>query len=224
MKQLLLFLLVLVAGPCAAQIIGSKGPSATPKVLPYYSCTEPVSRQQHYADSLLGNLNKAQIPTHILYDRVVGLASLDVFNLVYNNPDTSNVSHFLQAYYELHAADYNNRHTDPCRQVLADNARHYQQQGIILLGALRYEFNYIDSNAVRNNQLRWDTQALSKLYDVPGRSASPYRLREVAVADRARRCAGRQHSWRCRKLSARPSLYFQQRRLSADQRHHQLRR
>ena len=82
----------------------------------------------------------------------------------------------------MHAADYNNPHTDPCRQILADNAAYYRQRGTLLLGVLRYRFNYIDSNAVRNNQLRWDTSAPSRLFDVAGRGGSPYLLCDVAVA------------------------------------------
>lgn len=78
------------------------------------------------------------------------LAGLDGFNLYYQDPDTSSLTHFLQAYYELHQADYNYNGGEPCRQVLADNARHYRRRDTILIGALRYCFNYIDSNAVRN--------------------------------------------------------------------------
>lgn len=66
--------------------------------------------------------------------------------------------------------------------MLAENAHHYQQHDTLLLGALRYRFNYLDSNAVRNGQLRWDTSAPSRLFDVAGRQGSPYLLREVAVA------------------------------------------
>jgi hypothetical protein len=167
MKHLFLFLCLLAAWPSQAQT---------------YRCTEAVSRQQRTADSLLLALDKSQIPTHILYDRVAPLARLDGFNLNYNNPDTSSVQHYLQAYYELHQADYTNTGNEPCRQVLAENAHHYQQHDTLLLGVLRYRFNYIDSNAVRNGQLRWDTSAPSRLFDVAGRRGSPYLLREVAVA------------------------------------------
>ena len=36
-----------------------------------------------------------------------------MFNRVYNDPDTSNIHHFLQAYYEMDVANYNNAGTDP---------------------------------------------------------------------------------------------------------------
>ena len=187
MKHILLLLFISFNLPVLAQRVGvpttnaAGGGGYPPAELPY-SCNEPISRTQHRADSLLQALDKSQVPTHVLYDRVFGLAALDVFNRVYNNPDTSDVHHYLQAYYELHVANYANTGAEPCRQVLADNAAYYRRQGTVLLGVLRYRFNYLDSNAVRNNQLRWDTSAPSKLFDVAGRSGSPYLLAEVAVA------------------------------------------
>lgn len=111
--------------------------------------------------------------------------------MAYGNADTSGVSHFLQAYYELHVGDYAYKSAEPCRQLLRDNARYYQERGQVLLGALRYRFNYIDSNAVRNNQLQWSAGVNSQLLDVAGRNGSPYLLREVvvgaALADTLRR-------------------------------------
>ena len=129
----------------------------------------------------MANLDKSQISTGVLYDRVAGMAALDVFNLCYNNPDTSSVSHFLQAYYEMHVTPYVTSSQEPSRQVLRDNARYYAERGQVLIGALRYRFNYIDSNAVANNQLRWSAGVGSLLYDVAGRNGSPYLLREVVV-------------------------------------------
>ncbi|MEJ7659925.1 MAG: hypothetical protein WKG07_10020 [Hymenobacter sp.] len=68
----------------------------------------------------------------MLYDRAAPAALLDRFNLRYGNPDTSDVHHFLQAYYELHQADYTYDGSAPCRQVLADNAHHYRQHDTLL--------------------------------------------------------------------------------------------
>lgn len=121
MKNLLLLLLGLLALPTLAQkTTGPPGGGTTSPVIvspsgfgdpppASYSCTEAVSRQQRTADSLLLPLDKSQVPTHILYDRVAPVALLDIFNRRYDNPDTSDVHHFLQAYYELHQADYTRR-------------------------------------------------------------------------------------------------------------------
>ncbi|MGI4875822.1 MAG: hypothetical protein ACRYFX_32085 [Janthinobacterium lividum] len=194
MKHFLILLLTCCALPALAQFTplpihpptppGGDGPihPVGGETETSYYCADAISRQQHDADSLLLALDKSQIPTHILYDRVAGLARLDWFNLLHNDPDTSRVQHFMQAYYELHAADYTAHPTHPCRQTLADNAAHYRQRDTLLLGVLRYRFNYIDSNAVRNNQLRWDRSAPSRLFDVPEREGSPYLEREVVVA------------------------------------------
>jgi len=106
MKQLLL--LLLLASPALALAQRSGSGTTTTVVQSFtqssYSCQETISRQQQRADSLLQSLDKSQIPTHILYDRVGGRAALDVFNRVYNDPDTSDVHHYLQAYYEMHVA------------------------------------------------------------------------------------------------------------------------
>ncbi len=187
MKQFFLFVLLALASPALAQRLasGSSGPAGatTNAVQPpkAYSCAEPVSHFQHLADSLLGYLDKTQIRTGILYDRVSGMASLDVFGHYYNDADTSGVNHFLQAYYELHVADYYNSGTEPCRQLLRDNARYHAERGEALVGALRYRFNYIDTNAVRNNQLMWSNGPNSQLQDVSGRGTSPYIDAEVVV-------------------------------------------
>ncbi|MBF9224346.1 hypothetical protein [Hymenobacter ruricola] len=99
MKQLLLSLTLLLAMPSFAQRPGGGGTTVVvqpPMDLPY-SCNETIGRAQHAADSLLQALDKSQIPTHVLYDRVFGLAALDVFNRVSGDPDTSSVHHYLQA-------------------------------------------------------------------------------------------------------------------------------
>lgn len=181
MKIIFTLVLLVFSGLTRAQSPDTT--SAGRAALPINSntCTEAVSGFQHKADSLLQRLDKTQVPTGILYDRVSSQAALHAFNRANGNADTSNVNHFLQAYYELHAADYRNPHTAPCRQVLRDNARYYAERGQILIGALRYRFNYIDTNAVRNNQLRWLAGPNSQLLDVAGRSSAPYVLVEVAV-------------------------------------------
>ena len=171
----LLSTILTLAGPARAQ-------SSSVALQKVYSINpETPSKSQNKADSLMANLDKSQISTGVLYDRVAGMAALDVFNLCYNNPDTSSVGHFLQAYYEMHVAPYVTSSQAPSRQVLRDNARYYAERGQVLIGALRYRFNYIDSNAVANNQLRWSAGVGSLLYDVAGRNGSPYLLREVVV-------------------------------------------
>lgn len=164
-----------------------------PVVVPPYLCQEPISETQRVNDFRMATLNRTQITTGILYDRVAGLACLEMFGLRYsgfsssigiaNNriaaASVSSFGHFLQAYYEMHAANYAPPAAEPCRGLLRDNALLSNGRGQVLMGALRYRFNYIDSNAVRNNQLFWRG---GPVYDVPGRTGSPYLEREVLVA------------------------------------------
>lgn len=60
---------------------------------------------QGKADYVLQYLDKNQIPTHILYDRVFPLARLDVFNQ--GTSDTSSYGQFMQAMSELYNSNYN---------------------------------------------------------------------------------------------------------------------
>ena len=147
-----------------------------------YSCVEALSQTQRDNDQRMASLDKSRIPTGILYDRVAGLAGLELFNISGTTGvlDCSSTNHFLQAYYEMHAANYNNPGTEPCRQLLRDNALVNSNNGTVLMGALRYRFNYIDSNAVRNNQLYFPGGRDGLVIDGVG-TGSPYLLRDVVV-------------------------------------------
>ncbi len=57
---------------------------------------------QGKADYYLQFVDKAQIPTQILYDRVFPIARLDVFNQ--GRSDTSSYGLFMQALFELRNA------------------------------------------------------------------------------------------------------------------------
>jgi hypothetical protein len=59
------------------------------------------------ADQVFSALDKNDIPTDILYDRVFPYANLRVFNQT--SADTSKTSHFYIAYAELQQADYSDR-------------------------------------------------------------------------------------------------------------------
>ncbi len=126
-------------------------------------------------------LDKTLITTRILYDRVAHMAGLESFGNNASAIDFSSLGHFLQAYYELHAADYSNTGTEPCRELLRSNALYYSSRNQVLMGALRYRFNYIDTNAVRDIKLVWCCGPGGPIYDVARRSSSPYLQRDVLV-------------------------------------------
>jgi hypothetical protein len=58
------------------------------------------------ADTLLYPLNKAQITTGILYDRVFPFAGLHAFGALNGNADTTYYGHYRQAHSELYQAAY----------------------------------------------------------------------------------------------------------------------
>jgi hypothetical protein len=51
--------------------------------------------------------------------------------------------------------------------------------GKIPIGIIHYQFNVMDTLAIQNNLLQWQDNLL---YDVQGRSSSPYQLRHTTVA------------------------------------------
>ena len=61
-----------------------------------------------YADFRFQPLNKSNIPTGILYDRVMPISQIDEFVYTGATPDTTHSSRLKQAYYELYNANYNN--------------------------------------------------------------------------------------------------------------------
>ena len=148
-----------------------------PPVISY--CAENVSSYQARADSVQALLDKTQIPTGILYDRVSRAAGLVGFNAV--APDTSDFGHFRQAIYDLHASAYNTR-VLPCQRDVRDYAQLRLDRDTVSIGVLHYRFNYLDSTAVANNLLYYDTNTPARLRDVVGRPRSPYLTREVTVA------------------------------------------
>lgn len=179
------FLLLLCSGPLLAQKTATPTPKAANRWF-WSVCVEDRGSYQQRADSMLAALDRTEVyaTSGYLYDRTAGTAYLDLFNHAHNDVDTSNIHHFLQAYYELRVANYSWAFIWlPCRQMLADHADYVRRSNTILLGALRYRFHTLDTLAVRDGLLSWDTSTNPPhLLDVPGRARSPYVLHEVAVA------------------------------------------
>lgn len=128
-------------------------------------------------DSYTSALDKSQIPTGILYDRVVPFANLPQFNP--DHPlDTSDYSHWKQAYYELYLSTYANSSLLTLEQISAQ-AEAAVASGTIPIGILNYSYSSIDTGAVHKNLLQ---VVNGKLNDVNGRSESPYDVKNTLVA------------------------------------------
>ena len=63
---------------------------------------------KQFADFTLQQLNKTYINSGILYDRVFPVADIERFKQQNQTTDTSGPRHWIQAYYELYNAAYNN--------------------------------------------------------------------------------------------------------------------
>ncbi len=141
------------------------------------------SQYQQHADSLFQPLDKTQIPMGILYDRVVHLADLDTLSgLITNNTDPAiktSSFHFLQAWKELYDASYdqNNLMKPKWLNALITEKR---DANIVPIGVVNFLFNVLDSEAVQKNLIYLGADSL--LYDVAGRTESPYYTREIFLA------------------------------------------
>lgn len=129
------------------------------------------------ADSTMLNLNKAVLTTNVLYDRVFPLAHLQDYTGLAGG-DTTNSDHFHQAYYEL----YNSMSSTAGYQT-PENFQSYLNANYtgnsFPIGVMRFKYNFLDTNAVRNNQV---TIQNGLLYDVPGRTGSPFIEKTVFIA------------------------------------------
>lgn len=142
------------------------------------NCNTPIPYNKR-AYEILENLDKTQIPTGVLYENVFPWAEVEFFDGT-ANADTSNTLHFMQAYTELYNSTYNRAnilhpydYENACLNVHTDRDLHHP------LGIIDYDFNTIDPNSITNNLLYVDNQ---KLYDVPGRTQSPYIQKHVFLA------------------------------------------
>ncbi|MEP6597198.1 MAG: T9SS type A sorting domain-containing protein [Ginsengibacter sp.] len=129
----------------------------------------------HDADSVFQNLNKNNITTGILYDRIYPYAMLHVFNTGYF--DTSNLHHFRQAYYELYNAKYNKTDLKKPQAVDKEIAT-IKETGKVPIGIINFEFNQIDTNALKDNLLE---NRNGIYYDVLHRSKSPYWEKQISI-------------------------------------------
>jgi hypothetical protein len=127
-------------------------------------------------DSLFAPLDKGRVSTGILYDRVMPLANIHLFNTP-QGPAISDYSFYCQAYFELYEAAYSN--TGWLKPLhLQAWAEGEALKKNYTLGVLDFEFNNIDSNAVFNGLLNISN---GQVYDVPG-AANPYWNRRFQAA------------------------------------------
>lgn len=131
---------------------------------------------QGKADYCLQNVDKNQIPTQILYDRVFPLARLDAFNQ--GTSDTSSYDHFMQSVSELYRSSYSTANVPP-PDALEALITEQRLAGNVAIGIMHYQYNWIDTFALQNNLLQ---EQDGFIYDVPDRPYSPYNYRTITVA------------------------------------------
>src|SRR5258705_7687735 len=124
-----------------------------------------------YADYKLQPLNKNNIPSGILYNRVFPVANVDEFTGDINTSDTISPGHFAQAWYETYNAAYNNSgwlspdSLDNLIKTIGTSRQHP-------IGIFLYNFNSLDTNALQDHLI--DTLSNGQFTDVQNPSRSPY--------------------------------------------------
>ncbi len=148
------------------------------------SCNAPIPLSEQFRD-MIKNLDKSQIPTGILYESVFPWAELESYDGT-STTDTSSFFHFMQGYTELYNSKFNtNNLIHPNDFETAVNNFHPDKKFHHPFGIIDFEFNTIKPDAVSNGLL---TVSGGKLYDVAGRTQSPYikntvRLGSILLAD-----------------------------------------
>lgn len=129
--------------------------------------------------NILKPLDKSQIPSGILYDYVYPVAALANYDGS-TQTDTSNIDHFYESYAELYHSMLNN-YGKVHPATLRKNASRFHQDAVYHhpIGIIDYTFHSIDTNAISNNLL---TVNNGQLYDVQGRSQSPYIPKTARIA------------------------------------------
>ena len=103
---------------------------------------ESIKSYIHVQDSIFQHLNKENIPTGALYDRVYQWADLEAFT----NEDTVNYTFAMQAWHELYLSIY-----QPDGFLTTSEARNKSIQNeldgkVISIGYIIYQYNHFDSN------------------------------------------------------------------------------
>jgi pimeloyl-ACP methyl ester carboxylesterase len=141
------------------------------------SCNAPVPLAEQFRD-MTKNLDKTQITTGILYENVFPWAELESYDGT-STTDTSSYFHFMQSYNELYNAKFNTSNlTHPNDLETAVNNFHPDKEFHHPFGIIDYTYNTIKPDAVTNNLLYVQN---SKLYDVAGRTQSPYQTNTVSI-------------------------------------------
>lgn len=143
-----------------------------------YSFSASSQDYTSQVDYYFQHLDKSQIPTGILYERVFPAADLKSFTD--NEIDTTSSVHFLTAFAELQTADYSGR-WQPASAILNNLADKPAWE--VSVGAIHIDFNTLDERAIVDNLLNiTNYMGDSLLVDVPGRSRSPYLLHTITLA------------------------------------------
>ncbi len=129
-------------------------------------------------DYAFDNVDKSQIPTGLLWDFGIELSRLDNFTgASLHDSNWVTLPDFRTLYGSLLSEQISSNISmiglDSVNTILGEYSAYNQP---LTFACLYYNYNYLDDNAVSNNLL---SVSNDQIYDVPGRSQSPYLQRSV---------------------------------------------
>lgn len=138
--------------------------------------TTIVQRFDMYAE----RLNKSEMKTSVLYDRVFSFAKLNKQNYTdtERNEIPNNYKNWKQIYLEMYNADYANSSKESFEKHLAKTEEFSIQQKAIPIGILKYNFEYIDTNAFRDGRIYLKDGFPIRNVDVPN---TPFIMDSIRV-------------------------------------------
>ncbi len=129
----------------------------------------PEKTFEEEADYAFQHLDLSPVTSGILYDKAFPLADLEEYKGLTTDAKTSS-DHLLQAYTEVYSASLSKAGlTTP--EVLDEYLSTNYTSTSHSVGFLSYNYHYLDTNAISNNQLYISN---GQLYDTPNRSLHPY--------------------------------------------------
>ncbi len=131
----------------------------------------------YFFDLYSSQLDKTEMKTSILYDRVISFASLNK-QQVLDIGDTmlNNYEKWKQIYLELYNADYNNSEKEHFDVLLNRIKNYIRNTSKIPIGIINYKYEYLDTNAVHNHSIELINNKLVRRKDIPH---SPFVLDSV---------------------------------------------
>lgn len=129
-----------------------------------------------FFDLYSSQLDRTEMKTSILHDRVISFAGLNKQNEA--SGMQNNFEKWKQIYLELYNSDYENKEKENLTELLERIKTHKKNTHKTPIGVINYEYEYLDTNAERNHAIELINNKLIRRKDI---SVSPFILDSVTA-------------------------------------------